>query len=117
MHGYRRIAVIPSVNLQYTDENAKRIKQQKGYVTDLVQHEDADTRINWQRDPPPRLNVCHHLRTSFSGHGMKDLLGSIQYLEASVLKFSCLVGNFQLKVRILVEARAQQRALLASLHV
>jgi alpha-1,3-mannosyltransferase len=65
LHGYRRIAVVPSVNLQYTDEDAKRIKQQKGYVADLVQHEDADTRMDWQRDPPPEVKCMPSFNNQF----------------------------------------------------
>lgn len=35
--GHGRIAVVPSVNLQYTDENGRHIKKVKGYVSDFVQ--------------------------------------------------------------------------------
>ena len=35
--GHGRIAVVPSVNLQYTDESGRHIKKVKGYVSDFVQ--------------------------------------------------------------------------------
>lgn len=34
--GYGRIAVIPTVNLEYTDERGRWIKEKKGFVSDLV---------------------------------------------------------------------------------
>ncbi|KAL9116226.1 MAG: hypothetical protein Q9227_000597 [Pyrenula ochraceoflavens] len=51
--GYSKIAVVPSVNLEYSDEAAKKIKEAKGYVHQLVENEDASARIQWQAEPPP----------------------------------------------------------------
>jgi alpha-1,3-mannosyltransferase len=66
LHGYRRIAVVPTVNLQYTDENAKLIKQQKGYVADLVEkHEDAEARIDWQQHPPSEVKCMPSFTNQF----------------------------------------------------
>ncbi|KAF5006801.1 hypothetical protein FDECE_6856 [Fusarium decemcellulare] len=53
--GYDRIAVIPSVNLEYDNERARRLKMNKGYVTNLVQDiPENDNRIVWQ-DPPENV--------------------------------------------------------------
>ncbi|KAF4470371.1 hypothetical protein FALBO_2725, partial [Fusarium albosuccineum] len=53
--GYDRIAVIPSVNLEYDNERARRLKMNKGYVTNLVQDiQENDNRIVWQ-DPPENV--------------------------------------------------------------
>ena len=48
--GYGKIAVIPSVNLEYSDEAAKKIKAQKGYVSKWVEQEP--TMIDWNSEPP-----------------------------------------------------------------
>ncbi|KAH8123932.1 hypothetical protein ACSS6W_010518 [Trichoderma asperelloides] len=51
--GYRKIAVVPSVNLEYSVEKAKKIKESKGYTSDLVSKQDAaDDKIDWRLDPP-----------------------------------------------------------------
>ncbi|KAM0473430.1 hypothetical protein ACHAPX_008177 [Trichoderma viride] len=51
--GYRKIAVVPSVNLEYSVEKGKRIKESKGYTSDLVSKQDAaDDQIDWRLDPP-----------------------------------------------------------------
>jgi alpha-1,3-mannosyltransferase len=51
--GYRKIAVVPSVNLEYSVEKGKKIKELKGYTSDLVSNQDAtDDLIDWRLDPP-----------------------------------------------------------------
>ncbi|KAI0480345.1 glycosyltransferase family 69 protein [Xylariaceae sp. FL0804] len=51
--GYGRIAVVPTVNFQYTDEAGEKLKQVKGYAAQLVAQENVDdTRIEWQDEPP-----------------------------------------------------------------
>ncbi|KAF5000843.1 hypothetical protein FGRMN_1451 [Fusarium graminum] len=50
--GYRKIAVVPSVNLEYSDEKAADIKKLKGYVSDTVENHDEDVTIDWVFDPP-----------------------------------------------------------------
>lgn len=52
--GHGRIAVIPSVNLEYSDEAAKKIKTAKGYVSRWVGSADAEgeERIKWETTPP-----------------------------------------------------------------
>jgi alpha-1,3-mannosyltransferase len=53
-HGYGKIAVVPSVNLEYTVDNGKRIKAAKGYVSKWVESgwAAAYARIVWEQDPP-----------------------------------------------------------------
>ncbi|KAL9136760.1 MAG: hypothetical protein Q9175_002022 [Cornicularia normoerica] len=52
--GYGKIAVIPSVNLEYSDEAAKKIKAVKGYVSrwSVGGANDGEERINWETTPP-----------------------------------------------------------------
>ncbi|MCJ1338281.1 hypothetical protein MMC09_003567 [Bachmanniomyces sp. S44760] len=56
-HGYKRIAVIPSVNLEYSDGAARKIKAQKGYVSRWVEKgsPDADSHIEWDNTPPDKV--------------------------------------------------------------
>ncbi len=51
-HGYGRIAVVPSVNLEYSDDAAKKIKALKGYVSSWVSGDSGTTQITWQAEPP-----------------------------------------------------------------
>ncbi|RFU77788.1 glycosyltransferase family 69 [Trichoderma arundinaceum] len=50
--GYGKIAVVPSVNLEYSNVNGKRIKELKGFASDIVAHQDprGDT-IQWAGPP------------------------------------------------------------------
>ena len=51
--GYGKIAVVPSINLEYSDEAAKKIKAQKGYVSRWVEQEP--TTIDWKSEPPSQV--------------------------------------------------------------
>ncbi|CAO1606237.1 hypothetical protein XANCAGTX0491_009738 [Xanthoria calcicola] len=53
--GYGKIAVVPSVNLEYTDENGKKIKSAKGYVSRFVGGGDENDKIEWQEKPPEKV--------------------------------------------------------------
>ena len=56
--GYGKIAVVPSVNLEYSDEAARKIKDAKGYVSRWVgrQQEIADIAlIKWEATPPAQI--------------------------------------------------------------
>ncbi|KAK1237095.1 hypothetical protein MKX07_005974 [Trichoderma sp. CBMAI-0711] len=54
--GYRKIAVVPSVNLEYSVEKAKKIKEAKGYTSDTVLRQDpAGDGIDWRLDPPDKV--------------------------------------------------------------
>lgn len=55
MNGYSRIAVVPSVNLEYSDKKSQTAKELHGYVSDAVEGEndnDASLRIEWDAKPP-----------------------------------------------------------------
>ena len=54
--GFGKIAVVPSINLEYADHGPPMMKGQKGYVSDLVKNEDgsdASNLIEWDTNPPP----------------------------------------------------------------
>lgn len=51
--GYRKIAVIPSVNLEYSVEKAEMIKEAKGFTSEIVSKQDSEgDKIEWRLDPP-----------------------------------------------------------------
>jgi alpha-1,3-mannosyltransferase len=51
--GYGKIAVVPTVNLEYSDEAGRRIKEEKGYTSRWVgDPEWRDEGIEWQAKPP-----------------------------------------------------------------
>ncbi|KAJ4859765.1 cryptococcal mannosyltransferase 1 domain-containing protein [Trichoderma breve] len=51
--GYRKIAVVPSVNLEYSVEKAKKIKEAKGFTSDTVSKQEPEgDKIEWRLDPP-----------------------------------------------------------------
>ncbi|KAL8685002.1 MAG: hypothetical protein Q9224_006022 [Gallowayella concinna] len=52
--GYRKIAVVPSVNVEYSDAKSKRIKELKGYTSRWVESH-ADTVIEWRKEPPEKV--------------------------------------------------------------
>lgn len=59
-HGYGKIAVVPSVNLEYTDEKGQWIKEEKGFVYQWAAEEEEDTngaltsKIDW-KGPPEKM--------------------------------------------------------------
>ena len=55
--GHGKIAVIPSVNLGYSDEDSKRIKSRRGYVSDVIRSakEEESTKIGWRLQPPEQV--------------------------------------------------------------
>jgi len=58
MEGYSKIAVVPSVNLDYSDGSAKKAKELHGYVSDAVKGEgvnDESLRIVWDDKPPEQV--------------------------------------------------------------
>ncbi|KAF2642195.1 hypothetical protein P280DRAFT_372219, partial [Massarina eburnea CBS 473.64] len=55
-HGYGKIAVVPTVNLAYSDGDAKRLREEKGWAPQhLVSDEEA--LIEWIAEPPEKV-VC-----------------------------------------------------------
>jgi alpha-1,3-mannosyltransferase len=58
MAGYSKIAVVPSVNLDYSDKSAKKAKGLHGYVSEAVKGEDVNDgslRIVWDNKPPEQV--------------------------------------------------------------
>lgn len=54
--GWKKIAVVPSVNLEYSDERARDIKAFKGYTSKWVGPEqDEKSKIDWIPDPPDQV--------------------------------------------------------------
>ncbi|KAL9561386.1 hypothetical protein ACKAV7_014741 [Fusarium commune] len=54
--GYRKIAVVPSISLEYTDARGKDIKKLKGFTNEVIQHMEEDkANIEWQYEPPEKV--------------------------------------------------------------
>lgn len=60
--GNGKIAVVPSVSLEYTVKQARRIKDLKGHTTHWVEEEQNGgdvakqvSRIDWQKEPPEKV--------------------------------------------------------------
>ncbi|KAL6694733.1 alpha-1,3-mannosyltransferase CMT1 [Trichoderma pleuroticola] len=50
--GYGKIAVVPSVNLEYSITNGRKLKKLKGFVSDNVaNHDERSDRIEWAGPP------------------------------------------------------------------
>lgn len=54
-NGYGKIAVVPSVNVEYSDEKGRKIKALKGYVSKHVANEEDDAKIEWEAKPPQKV--------------------------------------------------------------
>lgn len=56
-HGYGKIAVVPSVHLEYSDANAQKIKDLKGYTSRWTAEEgnEDEIKIEWQSTPPENV--------------------------------------------------------------
>lgn len=62
---YGKIAVVPSVNLEYTDERGKDIKALKGYTSKWVgSKSDERSSINWNPNPPDQVKCMEVLEMS-----------------------------------------------------
>lgn len=58
MENYSRIAVVPSVNVDYSDKSAKKSKRLHGYVSEAVKAErsnDTSLKIVWDAKPPEQV--------------------------------------------------------------
>ncbi|KAF1952166.1 hypothetical protein CC80DRAFT_181283 [Byssothecium circinans] len=66
-HGYGKIAVVPTVNLAYSDGEAKRLREQKGW---LQQHlvPDEEALIDWTTTPPAKVVCVPWLRGEQTWH-------------------------------------------------
>ncbi|KAK2590676.1 hypothetical protein QQS21_011636 [Conoideocrella luteorostrata] len=55
-HGYRKIAVVPSINLEYSIEKGRKIKEAKGFTSNIVSSQGpSDGGIDWQLEPPEKV--------------------------------------------------------------
>ncbi|KAF2258301.1 hypothetical protein CC78DRAFT_587302 [Lojkania enalia] len=64
-HGFGKIAVIPSVNVEYSDKASKKIKALKGYTSSHIAKEAEDTHIEWQSDPPAQVKCMINYDNQF----------------------------------------------------
>ena len=59
--GFGRIAVVPTVNIEYSDEAATKIKALKGHVSDWAGKPDSmDERIEWAMNPPEKVKCMRN---------------------------------------------------------
>ncbi|KAL2148953.1 hypothetical protein VTH82DRAFT_1639 [Thermothelomyces myriococcoides] len=65
-YGYGKIAVVPAVNLEYSDEAGQRIKDAKGYTSTWVSAPGwEDDTINWRPDPPESVKCMPRYSKQF----------------------------------------------------
>ncbi|TVY27962.1 Alpha-1,3-mannosyltransferase [Lachnellula hyalina] len=57
--GYGKIAVVPSVNLAYSDDRAREVKKGKGDVAGLLLMGEGNDRIEWKAKPPKKVKCMH----------------------------------------------------------
>jgi alpha-1,3-mannosyltransferase len=63
--GYRKIAVVPSVSLEYSDEGGKKIKALKGFTSDVVRRQTPeDDAIDWA-GPPDKVKCMQGWQNQF----------------------------------------------------
>lgn len=64
--GWGRVAVVPSVNLEYGDEKGRRIKEGKGYTSRWTAVEgEGEGMIEWVEEPPERVRCMPHFDQQF----------------------------------------------------
>lgn len=65
-HGYGKIATVPAVNLEYSDEQAKKINEAKGYTSEWVSRPGhVDEAISWQLGPPEQVKCMPSWKNQF----------------------------------------------------
>ncbi|KAG7137884.1 hypothetical protein HYQ46_008440 [Verticillium longisporum] len=63
--GFGKIAVVPAVNLEYSDEKAEKLKKLKGFTSDLVrQQTEEDAKIEWA-GPPEKVKCMEGWQNQF----------------------------------------------------
>ncbi|KAH8878591.1 family 69 glycosyltransferase [Thozetella sp. PMI_491] len=72
VNGYGKIAVIPSVNVGYTNYNSKRIKRERGYTAHPGRSAQPEDRIYWK--PPPAKVKCMPTLGKQSWHAWNETL-------------------------------------------
>ncbi|KAM6484411.1 alpha-1,3-mannosyltransferase CMT1 [Trichoderma sp. SZMC 28011] len=71
--GYGKIAVIPSVNLEYSITNGRKLKKLKGFVSDNVaNHDEKSDRIEWA-GPPDTVRCMPTWKDQFMQRWNKSL--------------------------------------------
>lgn len=64
--GWGKIAVVPAVNLEYSDEGGRKVKEAKGYTSRWVgAPEWRDERIEWQANPPEKVKCMANYGDQF----------------------------------------------------
>ncbi|ROT36122.1 hypothetical protein SODALDRAFT_337264 [Sodiomyces alkalinus F11] len=64
--GYGKIAVVPAVNLEYSDGKAEKIKRLKGYTSDAVRGQAEDrVLIDWIPEPPGKIKCMPNWGNQF----------------------------------------------------
>jgi alpha-1,3-mannosyltransferase len=53
--GHGKIMVVPSVNVEYSVRNTKRLKELKGFTSDWTRKESDSARITWEEKPPEQV--------------------------------------------------------------
>jgi len=61
--GYGKIAVIPSVNLAYSDDGAREVKEMKGDVTGVLAIGQGNDMVEWKAEPPEKVKCMHTYET------------------------------------------------------
>ncbi|KAL6786907.1 alpha-1,3-mannosyltransferase CMT1 [Trichoderma sp. SZMC 28012] len=71
--GYGKIAVVPSVNLEYSITNGRKLKKLKGFVSDNVaNHDERSDRIEWA-GPPDTVRCMPTWKDQFMQRWNKSL--------------------------------------------
>jgi alpha-1,3-mannosyltransferase len=55
--GHRKVAVVRSINLQYTDEKSKTIKLKKRFVSDNLNWNGSGDRIDWMASRSCQMHI------------------------------------------------------------
>lgn len=72
-HGHGKIAIVPYVNLEYSNEMGKRIKDEKGYTSQRARPAGLEDMIDWK--PPPDKVKCMPTFDKQSWHVWNESLG------------------------------------------
>jgi alpha-1,3-mannosyltransferase len=76
-YGYGKIAVVPVVNLEYSDEAGRKIKEAKGYTSKWVgAAEWRDEGIEWKKEPPEEVKCMPKYEDQFFEAWNKTQLGT-----------------------------------------
>ncbi|KAF0315476.1 alpha-1,3-mannosyltransferase CMT1 [Colletotrichum asianum] len=53
--GFGKIAVVPSINLEYSDEAGRKIKTSKGFTNQWVKPDEDEKPLDWSKEPPEKV--------------------------------------------------------------